>query len=314
MDAWFVDEFKAACPQGNLQQALAKANIFIPLGLGAGSVVGGILPITFGPVMSNVLGLSIFSANLLIVLVADLVHLAITQRIVVETVGTKRGRGIIEGFKKVPEVLSTSVSFGLRNRTVSVLLLVILALGFGLAGLELLWQPRFSEILGSETQTWALGILAATYFVITAVGSALVTPICTRLRGDHLLVMTILMVAMGGSIMVLSFQGTVLTFATFYLVTYMVMGMTNSPYGALYNDEVPGEHRSTMLSFQSLVAQGGGLLGSVLLGLVASIAGITAAWLMAGVVVASSALGLMYLRAGRVVRSEDGRLDDLIGS
>jgi hypothetical protein len=45
----------------------------------------------------------------------------------------------------------------------------------------------------------------------------------------------------------------------------MILGMTNSPYGALYNNEVPGDHRSTMLSFQSLVAQIGGLLGSVLL-------------------------------------------------
>jgi DHA1 family quinolone resistance protein-like MFS transporter len=56
MDAWFVDEYKAACPEGNLQQALAKVNVFIPQGLGAGSLVGGALPMTAGVALSDSMG------------------------------------------------------------------------------------------------------------------------------------------------------------------------------------------------------------------------------------------------------------------
>jgi hypothetical protein len=69
-----------------------------------------------------------------------------------------------------------------------------------------------------------------------------------------------------------------------------------------------------MLSFQSLVAQIGGLLGSVLLGFTAGGAGIPVAWLVGGVVVVSSSLGFVYLRAMKVPRRESERPNDQIVS
>lgn len=41
------------------------------------------------------------------------------------------------------------------------------------------------------------------------------TPMCNRLKGDHLLVMIILMTTLGGTIVVPSFNGTILTCSFF---------------------------------------------------------------------------------------------------
>jgi len=307
IDAWFVDEFKAFSPQGNLQQALAKANFFIPLGLGAGSLIGGVLPMTGGVAVNASRGLSIYAANLLAAMVADVLQIVITRAIIDESVAVGGGETIADGFRGVPGVISTSVQYGIRNRSVLILLLVMAAFGFGLTGLELLWQPRVSEIMGGSAQTWVLGALAAAYFFITAVGSAVVSSVCIRLKNDNALVMALLLIAIGASMLILSMQGEILTFAAFYLLTYMIIGMTNSPYGTLYNEEVPAEQRSTMLSFQSLVLQGGGLMGSVLLGFVADAGGIPAAWAIAGAVIALSSLLMLQFRRLKQRRPQEGQ-------
>jgi MFS family permease len=297
IDAWFVDEFKAANPGGNLQQALAKAQVAIPIGIGVGCLIGGILPMTLGRFLNAELGLTIFGANLLIALFADALQIVMTQRIIVETTYVPRANGWRDGFRNVPSVISTSITYGVRNRTVLVLLLVMMSLGFGISGLELLWQPRVSEIMGQDAQTWILGVLAAAYFLVTAVGSILSTPVCRRAHDNYSVVMTVLLVALGFSVFLLALQDQLVLFAAFYLLAYLIMGMTNSPYATLYNDEVPSEQRSTMLSFQSLLLQCGVLCGALVLGYIAGTSGIPVAWMVGSLAIAFSSIGFLYLRA-----------------
>lgn len=300
IDAWFVDEFKARSPHGNLQRALARVNVFIPLGLGMGSLLGGLLPMTLGVMLQGSWGLSIYAANLIVVLAADLVQAAVTKIIIKEEVMNRERGTLVGSIREVPSVIASSIQYGVRSRPVLVLLLVMAVVGFGLTGLELLWQPRVQALMDGSAQTWVLGVLAAAYFLVTALGSALVTPLCARLGNDNALAMALLLVSMGASTLLLSLQSAILPFAAVYLMTYMFLGMTNSPYGAMYNDNVPAERRSTMLSFQSLVLQGGGLAGSVLLGYLAGGMGIPFAWSVAGtVILLSSALMLYYRRLTR---------------
>ncbi|MGE5379247.1 MAG: MFS transporter, partial [Candidatus Saccharibacteria bacterium] len=113
IDAWFVDEFKAATPQGNLQEALAKANIFVPIGLGLGSLLGGIIPMTLGSALNTGLGMTIFGANLIVVLGVDVLQIFLTRRIIVETTMSPRPGGWREGFRSVPSVISTSITYGI---------------------------------------------------------------------------------------------------------------------------------------------------------------------------------------------------------
>ena len=61
-------------PSGNLQAALAKAGIFIPLGLGLGSLLGGVLPMTLGKITTQIPGFDIYSSNLLVVLSLEILQ------------------------------------------------------------------------------------------------------------------------------------------------------------------------------------------------------------------------------------------------
>jgi DHA1 family quinolone resistance protein-like MFS transporter len=295
VDAWFIDEYKRVAPGASLQRALAHAYVFTPLGLGAGALIGGLLPMAMGGYLADVFGASVFAANLLAALTADGVQIVLTERLIHEHVDARRG-GLAKGVHQVPEVVSTSMRYGVQNRTVLVLLMVMVAFGFGISGLELLWQPRISEIMGTEAQTWVLGVLAAAYFAVTAAGNMLITPVCARAKNDYLAIMTGLYLLFGLLLVVLAAQNGILLFATMYLAVYLVIGMTESPYAVLYNEQVPEERRSTMLSFQSLTMQGGGLLGSVILGFVAGSQGIASAWTVAAAVVAISSLGFVLLK------------------
>jgi len=59
LDAWFVETFKAAAPDVDVQPALAKAQWANAMGLATGAVLGGLLPDVFGSVAQG-LGLSIY--------------------------------------------------------------------------------------------------------------------------------------------------------------------------------------------------------------------------------------------------------------
>jgi DHA1 family quinolone resistance protein-like MFS transporter len=138
-------------------------------------------------------------------------------------------------------------------------------------------------------------VLAAGYFLMASVGSIVSTPIC-RITGDNYPRILIGMrIILGGLLFALALQGSILAFALFYLLLYFMIGTAGSPHAALYNDQIPSKQRATMMSFESLIAQGGGLIGALLIGFVADIWSIPTAWMLAGVILAISALAYFYL-------------------
>ena len=138
IDAWFVDEFNREHPGGNLQKALGKANIFIPVGLAIGAPVGGIVPTLFGDQAAAFTGMGHYSANLLVMLFMTLVQFILTYLMVQEHAGTDKRKGLAQGFREVPKVLHDAVEFGVRDRHTRLLLTATLAFGFALFSLELL--------------------------------------------------------------------------------------------------------------------------------------------------------------------------------
>ena len=95
------------------------------------------------------------------------------------------------GFRKFPQVVTTSVQYGLKNPVVLLLLLTTLAWELGVSGEELVWQHRLKAILGSDSQTWVFRLLAAGYFFAAALGSALSTPLRRLLKSNYPLVLFI---------------------------------------------------------------------------------------------------------------------------
>lgn len=304
IDAWFVDEFNLDHPGGDLQKAIAKTQVFIPIGIALGSLVGGLIPMTLGKALAASFGTGIYSATLITMIAVLLMQFMLTSAIIVERTGHGRTGGAIAGLKRFPEVLSTSLKYGVRNRIVLLLMLASLGLGFGVASVELLWQPRAKDLLGPDSGTWVFGVLAAAYFVAMSAGNVLITPLCQRLATSYARVLLGLRALVGLILVILAMQDAFLGFTFFFLLAVMVNGMSGSPHVAIFNSQVPSERRSTMMSFESLVLQGGGMIGSITLGGLAQDYSIPAAWYVAGAALVISsgaylALVLMKVDLGR---------------
>jgi len=102
MDAWFVDEFGKMSPAGDLQRTLAKANIFIPLGIGAGSLIGGLLPMLTSDLTESVSWMNRYSVNLLLMVAMVLIQMGLTITLVRETTLKEGVEAFYKGSKRFP--------------------------------------------------------------------------------------------------------------------------------------------------------------------------------------------------------------------
>jgi len=93
-------------------------------------------------------------------------------------------------------------------------------------------------------------------------------------------------------------------FAALYLGFFVFNGMAESPFLAVFNDQVPSGTRSTMLSLSSFVLQAGALGGSLGFGYLAKSASIPPAWLAAPGVLGVSSLAYLGL-PGALRRSSE---------
>jgi predicted MFS family arabinose efflux permease len=100
---------------------------------------------------------------------------------------------------------------------------------------------------------------------------------------------------MGSSLILLALQSTVLGFAAFFMIFLLINGMSNSPHSTVFNSQVPGERRSTLMSFESFVVQIGVLAGSLTFGYIAEVLSIPTAWTIAGCILLASSAAYLAL-------------------
>jgi len=295
MDAHFVDEFYRIDPEVNLQKEMAKIGIAVPIGLGLGSLIGGFLPMTLGRFTEQTFLNSMYSSNYIIFTLTLIIQFAATFFLVKEDKKTGSDSTLSAGFKKVPEVLGTSVNYGLKHPVILLLLLAMFTWGFSISGLEQLWQPQVKGMISDSTGSWIYGVLTFGYFVAAGLGNILVTPICKLFKDDYVKVLFFARTIMGILYFILAIQSGIIMFSIFYITLFMFNGVQGSPESAIFNDQVPSEKRSTLLSFSSLFLQLGGILGSITMGFLAQTFSIKAAWIAASVVITSSALLYLFI-------------------
>ena len=296
MDAWFVEQFNRIEPDGDLQHALAIIGVFIPIGLGLGSVAGGLLPDILGPVLAPARCLDIYSPNLLAMALFVLIQALFTILAIEDHPAATAAADGASALRRLSHILSTSITYGVRNRVVLMLLLSTAALGTALSGLENFWQPQLKSIVGAGFQTWVFGVLSAGYFLAASIGNLIVTPICRMFGNRYPLILFVSRICMGIVWFVLALQTSVQGFAVFYIVVFLFHGLSTSPHSAIMNREIPDTKRSTLLSFESLVLQSGAVVGSVFMGHLAKTRSISLAWYIGSAILFTSSL--FYLLIG----------------
>ena len=295
MDAWFIDEFYKIEAKDKLQPALAKIGFCVPLGLGMGCLIAGWLPMHFGHLMTPISGFTIYSSNLIAVGIMVIIQFLITLIIVKEELQSGHQSTLLKGFSQFPTIIKTSFQYGLKNRTVFLLLLTTFAWGVSISGLELLWQPRVKDIIKIEGNTWIFGILATGYFMADALGNVVVSKLCKIFKNSYSLILMYTRMTMGLFLLILAFQSRITGFTFFYWTLFIFNGMSNSPHAAIFNTAIPADKRSTLLSFESLFLQIGGLLGALIMGYLANTLSISIAWILGAVILLISSLAYAYL-------------------
>jgi len=297
LEAWYVDEARRLEPGVELRPGLSAAGVVEGGGLALSALAGGILPAV---VARGGLDVVIWAAlaSQALHLVAILFLVAEHREAVQPATGPAWGRG----FARVSVVVRDGLRLGLRLPAMRMLLLSTVVWGIALAGIEILWQPRFVTLLGGDpdavaadggAQTVFLGSILAGAFLLAAVGSFL-TPAFARRLGESASRGAFVATGLHGSAFaMLAAAFTVAPATAAFLAFYLVNGLRGPLHNELLHEHVTSAQRSTMLSIDSLALQMGGFACTLTLPAIAAAVSIPWAW--AGVAVLLTASALLYL-------------------
>ena len=306
LEAHFVDELYRIDPEVDLQKIMAKVGTITTISLALSSLFGGYIPGLMEGIPLDFAGLNPYSFNYFFYMIIILIQYLLTTFLVSEEKPELREASILNGVKKVPEMLASSILYGLKQPVIFAILMAALIWGFSISGLEQFWQPRLQEILEGRQGTEIYGYLSFGYFLAAAIGSLLSISFCNLFGRRYNLVLFLTKILMGGFFLILAFRTSLLGFSVFYLLTFAANGMSSSPESAVFNRVVPSRRRSTITSLVSFFLQLGGLLGSLLMGLLARRFSISLAWVVAAVaLVLSSFLYIGISTGGEAMEVRD---------
>jgi hypothetical protein len=175
---------------------------------------------------------------------------------------------------------------------------VELSWGAGLAAVELFSAPRLVDLVGSATSgvgTFALASAAG--WTVCAAGAALTDRASRLAGGSPLRLASRLRIVQGAAALTMALVGGPAALVAGYLGFYLVHGTANVVHYGLVHRCVGPDHRTTVLSANSLVSRAGGVAAALGLGVVADRAG--TAWALAIAAVVLAAAAPLYTLAGR---------------
>jgi MFS transporter len=286
LEAWYVDSLRALDPVAPLARGLSRGTAAEAIGTALGALIGGGLVSLAGPddVADGALagyGLAALvgagAALVYLVAVALLVHEPAREAHLQDT-----GHSIAT---RVRTVFATARAEVARSITVRVIFGTAVAFGFAMTAVELLWQPHLAQELGGGARHgFTFGALAAGSMLAVAVGAASSPALrhSLGLRFGYLASLGLVAVSTG----LLGEPDAAAAFVCLYLVTYLGYGLVDPMHVELLNEAVGSEARATLISGESLAAQGGALVANLSVGALAATEGTATAWAVAGALLA----------------------------
>ncbi|HEX6360334.1 MFS transporter [Actinophytocola sp.] len=294
LQAWYVDATLAADPSAKLERGLSTGDTVLSLSIGAAALASsGIVAWVRIP------GIPALVLPVLLGLVVQLIGLAVLAVLVTEPT---RPRGTLTAsIRQVPRVIAGGARVVRRSPILLCLLGVELCWGFGMITFEKLLPVRLSELVGGPEKAAELtGPASSAAWLVSALGAALV-PLLTARWGVGVTAV-LLRVLHGVTVVGMGLLAGPVGALVGYLACYLVHGAANPVHDTLLHREVTGEHRTTVLSLNSMVAQPAGSLGLIALTALASGVSTSFAIVVGAVVLALAAP--LYLPAVRAERRE----------
>ncbi len=278
LDAWFVETFKAAAPNVDVQPALAKAQWANAIGLAVGAIWGGLLPDAFGSIAQNY-GLSIYDVSYVASFAVMVGVLIYTMFAIAEEPRPLNANALKQGFANVPSVITEAGLLALKHPTLSMLLAALALFLMATNPVEVIWPTYAKPMLDESYANTAIGALTAGYFFSIAFGASL-SPYISRIsKRRHSVTLAVLFSCLAVVQVALAMQGDIVGFVGVFLVYSVILGASETPASSILHSSVEDRQRSTMLSLRSLIQQLGAALGLVLAGAVADMYSTSIAWI-----------------------------------
>jgi MFS family permease len=285
VEAWLVDALAATGYEGQLDRVFARGAMVSGGAELVGSVGGGLL----GSI-DLALPFLVRAGLLATVFAVGLVRM--------RDIGfTPHATTVAAVPSEMNRVLQASLTVGVRNQSVRLLMIVSFVQGAFLIWGYYAWQPYFLDLLG-EDAVWVTGIVAALIALSTMVGNGLVDYLA-NFCGKRT---TLLLASSGVMAVAVVGVGLVDSFVPAVLLFLLAMGATGVGFPvqqAYLHALVPSTERATVVSFGSLVASAGGIGGSLGFGYLSRAQSVATGYVTAGFTTVLALPPLLYLRARR---------------
>jgi MFS family permease len=286
VDAWLVDALRASEYQGELEPVFSKGMIVGGIAMLAGSVLGGVVA------QLTDLGVPFLLRAGILVLMFVVAFVAMRD------IGFTPDRS--EGpITAVRTVFRGSLRHGLGNPPVRYLMLAApFTAGVGIYVFYAL-QPYLLELWGDPT-AYSIAGLAAAIVAGSQIIGGLLAPRVRRLFKKRT---TVLIIAGIIGVVLLLVLGIVPNFwvALALLTVWGISASIDDPIRrAYFNDLIPSNQRATVLSFESLMGNVGGIGIQPALGRVADLSGYAFSFVISGVI---SAVAVPFIALSRAQKS-----------
>ena len=257
VEAWLVDALRFAGYEGGLESVLGRGQMVWGVAMLVGSVAGGVIA------QATSLGVPF------LLRVAVLGAMFVVAWLLMHDLGFRpeARRGPVEGTRRV---LSASITHGLGNPPVRWMMLAApFTYGVGIYTFYAL-QPFLLELYGDPKAYGVAGLAAA----IVAGSQILGGYAAPRIRGLFRNRTTALIIGTVGGALVLALVGVTTSFwaALVLLVIWSLVSAAELPIRQAYlNDMIPSQQRATVLSFDSLMGNSGGVVVQPALGKAADV-------------------------------------------
>lgn len=285
LDAWYVNEVGPSRSSDAVARTFSLGGTVIGLSVASGSALTALIGVLTQQSGGNTLVLPVVAA-----LIVQSAHFLSVTSLIHERRGAARAIQPPPRPKKLPR--------GLWRPALLLLFSAELMWGFGMAGVEVLWQPRLvgtSTASAQASDVTLLGIVSTMAWVASAAGSAISSSRRVQALGRQTAsVISRLLQA----VVVLSFalleQVPALVLA--YTAVYAFHGASNPLHIALLHENTTDDKRSTVASVNSFSAQVAGVAGTLALPALAGVWSLTSALVLAAAVIAVSAVPYLCFR------------------
>ncbi|MGL1892888.1 MAG: MFS transporter [Spirochaetaceae bacterium] len=274
VEAWIVDELDFRGYKGKLDTVFSKGASISGVAMILGTISGGLM---------GYINLSIpYIARAIALILLFIFAVFNMKEIGFTPLGNKESY-----FIHLKRLTKDSIKFGWKRKSVRLLIIVSF-----FHSIFMMWgfyasQPYFLDLLGSRDAVWVSGFIAAGIALAQISGNSLVGNLITKVKYRTTILITSGALLGLFSISIGLSKSFMMALISFFLLMFF-WGIFAPIKQGYIHQLIPKEKRATVLSFDSLIGNTGGMIGQPGLGLISKLFSISLGYIVGSIALFST--------------------------